>query len=41
MPNVGPLDALIVLLIAAFWIGVVSLTIYGALVLMRRVRKGR
>ncbi len=38
MPSVGPIDVLIVLLIAALWVGVVGLTIYGALVLIGRVR---
>lgn len=37
MPSVGPLEFLVVLLIAAFWISVVGLIIYGVLALLARV----
>ena len=37
MPSVGPIEFLIVLVLAAFWIGVVGLIVCGALALFARV----
>jgi putative membrane protein len=35
MPNVGPLEIAVVLVIAAFWIAVIALVIYGVIRLVR------